>query len=256
MLTELLGRMWAWDRVRELAPDVRCLRRSSATGNPRTAAVRRWTCCRPCGSRLADVHVFDRPCRPGEALLGDVDVLPGRLRAPGDGPDLGPGRRSPRRPGAGGGTGTEQDLLHPTDGATSEVHQHREPWRSSSFVTGSRWFGPRRCRWPSRSRCSGGPEVVGGFGGSALCTGGAVRHAEDAGDRGADVVPCAQRAPGRRGPRTPDDQRMERAGPPHPEGWWSQEAFSADFTVDLDPEGAWLEARLDELAPSVLTRRG
>ncbi|WP_256792307.1 DUF563 domain-containing protein [Terrabacter sp. Ter38] len=64
LMTEQLGRMWAWERVRELEPDVKVLLTLQHDREPAVLAPFEIDILGAFGITPDDVHVFMAPCRP------------------------------------------------------------------------------------------------------------------------------------------------------------------------------------------------
>jgi capsular polysaccharide biosynthesis protein len=92
-----------------------------------------------------------------------------------------------------------------------------------------------------------GADVVAGFGGSALFTAALC----DTPKTIVTVAPTSYTARNEHLIAAARGHRVISAwsapGIAQPEGWWTQEAYASDFTVDLAAEGAWLEEQLGAL---------
>jgi capsular polysaccharide biosynthesis protein len=92
-----------------------------------------------------------------------------------------------------------------------------------------------------------GAEVIAGFGGSAVFTAALCNTPKTI----VTVAPTSYTARNEhliaavRGHRVISAWSEPRLQ--HPDGWWTQQAYASDFTVDLDREGRWLEEQLASL---------
>ena len=245
MLTELIGRMWAWDRVRELAPDVRCLMTLQRDRDPQQLVPFELDILSAFDITAADVHVFDRPCRP-ETLYSATSMFslpdyvhPEMVRiwdrvADHLLPRALPGPR-PRR----------IFCTRPVDhkrSATNAVAVEEFFARHGFEVV-----RPETLPLADQIALFRAADVIGGFAGSALFTAALC-------DTPKTIITVAPTSYTARNEHLIAAARGHRvisawSAPEvrHPDGWWSQAAFAADFAVDLADEGAWLEERLVEL---------
>ena len=245
LMTEQLSRLWAWDRVRELEPDVKVLMTLQHDREPAVLAPFEIDILGAFGIAPDDVHVFTAPCRP-ERLYTSTGMfsLP-RFIHP--------------------GMASIWDRVG--DHVVQRAERRRRPDRS--FVS----------RRPSLKRsCHNVDEVEAFFAGRGF----EVVHPEDhplaeqvalfraagtiAGFAGSGLFSLAFcKAPKRVFALGPDayTARNEylisalrghdltavrsRSDLEHPEGSWTQQAFASSFTVDLDDEGRFLADRLDRL---------
>jgi capsular polysaccharide biosynthesis protein len=245
MLTELIGRMWAWDRVRELAPDVRCLMTLQRDRDPQELAAFERDILAAFDITVNDVHVFDRPCRPqalysATSMFSLADYVHPDMVALWDRvadhllPRAGPGPR-PRR----------IFCTRPVDHKRSATNAGAV---EELFVRhGFEVVRPETLPLADQVAMFRGAEVIAGFAGSALFTAALC-------DTPKTIVTVAPTSYTARNEHLIAAARGHRvisawSAPEvrHPDGWWSQAAFAADFTVDLADEGAWLEERLVEL---------
>jgi capsular polysaccharide biosynthesis protein len=245
MLTELLGRMWAWERVRELAPDVRCLMTLQRDRDPQQLVPFELDILSAFGISADEVHVFDRPCRP-ETLYSATSMFslpdyvhPEMVRIWDQVADhllpravLGSG--SPRifctRP-------ADHKRSASNAGAVEELFARH----------GFEVIRPETLPLADQIATFRAAEVIGGFAGSALFTAALC-------DTPKTIITVAPTSYTARNEHLIAAARKHRvisawSAPEvaHPDGWWSQTAFAADFTVNLSEEGAWLEDRLRDL---------
>jgi capsular polysaccharide biosynthesis protein len=245
MLTELLGRMWAWDRVRELAPAVRCLTTLQRDREPQDLVPFEIDILSAFGITPADVHVFDSPCRP-ETLYSATSMfsLPDYVH-----PDMvriwdrvaehllpraAPGPQ-PRRIFCTRPAGHKRSATNTT--AVEAL------FASHGFEV----VRPETHPLADQIAMFRGADVIGGFAGSALFTAALC----DTPKTILTVAPISYTARNEHLIAAARGHRIISAwsapAEPHPEGWWSQAVFAADFTVDLEAEGAWLERQLEAL---------
>ena len=248
LVTELLGRMWAWDHVKREHPDVRCLLTLQHDRVPAELRQFETDLLSAFGISPRDVHVFERPCRP-EALLSATSMfsLPdyvhpdivetwdrvGDFLAAQAQPRERPRRIFCTRPG-----GTKRGCRN-----TPEVE---ELFRRQGFEV----IRPEQYPVAEQVAMFRAAEAVAGFAGSglftlALCdspkpvfavapTTYTARNEHLIGSvRGHEIVSAWSQ---------PDHD--------HPEGSWTQEAFGSDFSFDMSEEGVFLRDQLDRLAPS------
>jgi capsular polysaccharide biosynthesis protein len=246
-LTELLGRMWAWDRVRELAPDVKCLMTLQPERDPLELVRFELDILGAFGITAADVHVFERPCLP-ETLYSATSMFslpdyvhPDMVRtwdrvADHLLPNAQPGPR-PRR----------IFCTRPADykrGCTNTAAVEDLFARHGFEV-----IRPEAYPLADQIALFRGADAIGGFGGSALFTAALC----DTPKTIVTVAPTSYTARNEHLIAAARGHRIVSAwsapGIAHPEGWWSQEAYASSFTVDLHREGAWLEDQLAALGP-------
>lgn len=245
LLTELLGRMWAWDRVRELAPDVRCLMTLQRDRDPQRLLPWELDVLAAFGISADDVHVFDRPCRP-ETLYSATSMFsladyvhPGMVEVwdrVGDHLAVrAPGGERPRR----------IFCTRPTD--------HKRSCANTAEVEtlfarhGFEVLRPETLPLPEQVALFRSAEIVAGFGGSALFTAALC----DTPKTLVTVAPTSYTARNEHLIAAARGHRIVSAWSEpdlrHPEGWWTQEAYSSGYTFDLASEGAWLEDQLSRL---------
>lgn len=245
MLTELLGRMWAWEQVRELAPDVRCLMTLPRDRDPQQLAGFELELLAAFGITADDVHVFERPCRP-ETLYSATSMfsLPDYVH-----PDMvriwdrvGDHLAARAEPGP---APRRIFCTRPLD--------HKRSCTNTAAVEdlfarhGFEVIRPETRPLPEQVAIFRGADVVAGFGGSALFTAALC----DTPKTIVTVAPTSYTARNEHLIAAARGHRVISAwsapGIAQPEGWWTQEAYASDFTVDLAAEGAWLEEQLGAL---------
>jgi capsular polysaccharide biosynthesis protein len=245
LLTEVLGKLWAWDRVRELAPDVRCLLTVQPDREPQELLPFELDILGAFGISAADVHVFDRPCRP-EVLYSATSMfsLPDYVH-----PDMatvwdrvGDHLAAQATPGDG-----------PRRIFCTRPADHKRSCTNADDVEalfgrhGFEIVRPELLDLPEQVALFRGADVIAGFGGSAVFTSALARTPRTV----VTVAPTSYTARNEhliaavRGHRVISAWSEPRL--PHPEGWWTQKAYASDFTFDLDREGAWLEDQLAAL---------
>jgi capsular polysaccharide biosynthesis protein len=244
-LTELLGRLWAWDQVREIAPDVRCLLTLTPDRQPPELVAFERDIFAAFDITPADVHVFERPCRP-ETLFSATSMFslpdyvhPDMVRvwdrvADHLLPQAQPGDR-PRR----------IFCTRPADHKRSctNTAQVEELFVRHGFEV----VRPETYPLADQIALFRGAEAIGGFGGSALFTSALC----DSPKTVVTVAPSSYTARNEhliaaaRGHTVISAWSTPRLV--HPPGGWSQQAYASDFTFDLDDEGAWLDRQLAAL---------
>jgi capsular polysaccharide biosynthesis protein len=245
MLTELLGRMWAWDRVRELAPDVKCLTTLPREREPQELVRFELDLLAAFGISADDVHVVERPCRP-ETLYSATSMfsLPDYVH-----PDMvriwdrvGDHLAAQAQPGP-----------RPRRIFCTRPADHKRSCTNTAEIEqlfarhGFDVIRPETHPLPEQVALFRSAEAVGGFGGSALFTAAMCPSPTTI----FTVAPTSYTARNEHLIAAARGHRIVSAwsepGIAHPEGWWSQQAYASDFTVDLAAEGAWLADRLAEL---------
>ena len=241
-LTELLGRLWAWDRVRELAPDVRCLLTLTPDRRPPELVAFERDIFGAFGITPADVQVFERPCRP-ETLYSATSMfsLPDYVH-----PDM---VRIWDRvaehllPQAGSGDRPRRIFCtRPADHKRSctNTDQVEELFERHGFEV----VRPETLPLADQIALFRGADAIGGFGGSALFTSALC----DSPKTVITVAPTSYTARNEhliaaaRGHTVISAWSKPRLT--HPPGGWSQQAYASDFTFDLDDEGSWLNRQL------------
>jgi capsular polysaccharide biosynthesis protein len=234
LLTELLGRMWAWDRVRELAPEVRCLMTLQRDRSPQQLLPWELDLLAAFDITADDVHVFDAPCRPdtlysATSMFSLADyVHPGMVdiwdRV---GDHLAARATAGERP-------RRIFCTRPTD--------HKRSCANTGEVEGLfRRHGfevvrPETLPLPDQVALFRSAETIAGFGGSALFTAALC----DTPKTLVTVAPTSYTARNEHLIAAARGHRIISAWSEpdvrHPEGWWTQEAYAAGFTVDLTRE--------------------
>jgi capsular polysaccharide biosynthesis protein len=248
LLTELLGRMWAWDQARRDRPDLKCLMTLQHDRFPAELRPFELDILDAFGIAAEDVHVFEAPCRP-ETLFSATSMfcLPDYVH-----PDMvqtwdrvgnhlasrADQRDRPRR-------------IFCTRPVALKRSCHNTAQVEELFVRhGFEVIRPEEHTVAEQVALFRNAEAVGGFAGSGLFTLALCDTAKQvftvaptsytarnehliAAARGHDIVSAWS---------TPDQA--------HPEGVWSSEAFSSGFTFDLADEGAFLADHLARLGPA------
>jgi capsular polysaccharide biosynthesis protein len=245
MLTELLGRMWAWDQVRQAAPGVQCLMTLPPDRMPQRLAPFEVHLLSAFGITPDDVHVFERPCVPA-ALYSATSMfsLPDYVH-----PDMvrvwdrvgdhlaaqaidGP---RPRRIFCSRPTGYKRSCTNSAEVEALFVRHGFEVVR------------PETLPLPDQVAMFRDAEAIGGFGGSALFTSALCETPKTV----FTVAPTAYTARNEhliaaaRGHTIVSAWSEPRLH--HPDGGWTQQAYASEFTFDLRAEGAWLDDQLAEL---------
>jgi capsular polysaccharide biosynthesis protein len=245
LLTEVLGKMWAWDQVRELAPDVKCLLTVQPERQPQQLLPFELDILGAFGITADNVHVFDRPCRP-ETLYSATSMfsLPDYVH-----PDMAAVWDRVGDHLAARATATDG----PRRIFCTRPQDHKRSCTNAADVEGL--FGrhgfevvrPELLPLPEQVALFRGADVIAGFGGSAVFTSALCRTPKTI----VTVAPTSYTARNEhliaavRGHRVISAWSEPRV--PHPAGWWTQRAYASDFTFDLEREGAWLEDQLAAL---------
>lgn len=244
-LTELLGRLWAWDRVKEVAPDVRCLLTLTPERQPHELVAFELDILGAFGVGSADVEVFERPCRP-ETLYSATSMfsLPDYVH-----PDMVriwdrvADHLLPRA----------QLSSHPRRIFCTRPADHKRSCTNTAEVEdlfvrhGFEVVRPETYPLADQIALFRGAEAIGGFGGSALFTSALC----DTPKTIITVAPTSYTARNEhliaaaRGHAVISAWSSPRLT--HPTGGWSQQAYASDFTFDLDREGVWLDRELSGL---------
>jgi capsular polysaccharide biosynthesis protein len=244
-LTELLGRMWAWDRVRELAPDVRCLMTLQRDRDPQELLPWELDVLSAFGITAADVHVFEQPCRP-ETLYSSTSMFsladyvhPDMLRIWDRVGDHLAGRA--------------EAAARPRRIFCTRPVEHKRSCRNTDQVEalfarhGFEVVRPETLPLPEQVAMFRDADVIGGFGGSALFTSALCPTPKTL----VTVAPTSYTARNEHLIAAARGHRIISAWSEpdlhHPDGWWTQEAYSSSFALDVDREGTWLEQQLAAL---------
>jgi capsular polysaccharide biosynthesis protein len=245
LLTEQLSRLWAWDRVREVEPDVRILMTLTHDREPMVLAPFEIEILGAFGVEPDDIQVFTSPCRPERLYtatgmfslprfvhpqmadiwdrVGDHVV---RSAPEGDRPGRIFASRRPTLKRACHNTPEVEELfaahgfavIHPEDHSLGEqVAMFRAAETVAGFA-GSGLFSLAFCPTPKRV-ISLGPDTYT-----------ARNEYLISAVRGHSLTSVFSR---------PD------VG--HPEGSWTQKAFASGFTFDLEDEGRFVAERLARL---------
>ncbi len=243
LMTEQLSRMWAWERVRQLEPDVKVLLTLQHDREPAVLAPFEIDVLAAFGIMPDDVHVFTNPCRP-ERLYASTGMfsLPRFIH-----PEMAriwdrvgdhvarsaEKRERPRRLFVTRRPSLKRschnvaeveaffvergfEVVHPEDHPLSEqVALFRAADTIAGFA-GSGLFSLAFCRTPKRVFALGPDAYT------------ARNEYLISALRGHDLTAVRSRSD------------LE-----HPEGSWTQQAFASSFTFDFDDEGRFLAERLD-----------
>ncbi|MBW8750262.1 MAG: glycosyltransferase family 61 protein, partial [Propionibacteriales bacterium] len=168
LLTEVLGKMWAWDRVRELAPDVKCLLTVQPDRQPQELVPFELDILAAFGISVDDVQVFDRPVRP-QALYSATSMfsLPDYVH-----PDMA---------GVWDRVGDHLAAEAPTSGGPRRIFctrpaDHKRSCTNAADVEalfgrhGFEVVRPELLPLPEQVALFRGADVIAGFGGSAVFT--------------------------------------------------------------------------------------
>lgn len=247
LLTEQVGRMWAWERARELEPGIKLLTTLQHDRDPVVLQPFELDVLGAFGITEDDIHVFERPCRP-ERLYTATSMwsLPRYVH-----PDM---ARTWDRIGdhlaARAEVRDRSPRLFVSRRQTLKRSCHNTPEVEQLFAErGFEIFYPEDHPLAEQVASFRAAEVVAGFGGSGLFSLALTNTPKQvitigpwtytarnehliASVRGHDLTSiwC-----------TPDL--------PHPPGSWTQQAFASGFRVDFEDEGRYLRACLDRLAP-------
>jgi capsular polysaccharide biosynthesis protein len=245
LLTEVLGKMWAWDRVRELAPDVKCLLTVQPEREPQELVPFELDILAAFGISVDDVRVFDRPVRP-QTLYSATSMfsLPDYVH-----PDMA---------GVWDRVGDHLAARASTSGGPRRIFctrpaDHKRSCTNAADVEalfgrhGFEVVRPELLPLPEQVALFRGADVIGGFGGSAVFTSALCTTPKTV----VTVAPTSYTARNEHLIAAVRGHRVISAWSepqlPHPDGWWTQRAYASDFTFDLEREGAWLEEQLTAL---------
>ncbi|MGO4362114.1 DUF563 domain-containing protein [Terrabacter sp. 2TAF16] len=254
LVTEQVSRMWAWERVRELEPDVKVLLTLQHDREPAVLAPFEIDILGAFGITPEDIHVFTAPCRP-ERLYTSTGMfsLP-RFVHPsmaaiwnrvGDHVVASAEKRErPRRIFVSRRPSLKRschnvaeveaffvdrgfEVVHPEDHPLAEQVAFFRAAETIAGFAGSGLFSLAFCRTPKRVFALGPDAYT------------ARNEYLISALRGHDLTAVRSRSD------------LE-----HPEGSWTQQAFASSFTFDLDDEGRFLAERLDRAdALGPLSRR-
>ncbi len=245
LLTEQLGRMWAWDQARSRFPDLRVLMAVQGDREPYELRPFEEAILGAFGIRREDVHLFRNACRP-ERLVAATSMfsLPDYVH-----PDIATvwdrvgdhlAARAAERP--------RPRRMFCTRPAGFKRGCHNAGEVEDLFAAhGFEIVRPELLPVAEQVAMFRAADVVGGFGGSALFTLAlcptpkrvftiaptsytARNEHLIAAVRGHDLVSVWS---------APDE--------PHPEGRWTQRAYASHFGVDMDAEGRLLAQELAAL---------
>jgi len=242
LLTEVLGKMWAWERVREVAPDVRCLisvppERTELEPRPFELEI-----LGAFGITVDDVHVIDGPCRPetfysATSMFSLPDyVHPGITRVW--------DRVGDHLAARAESTGGPRRIFCTRPADHKRACTNADEVEALFVRHGFEVLRPELLPLPEQVALFRGADVIGGFGGSALFTSALCATPKTL----VTVAPTSYTARNEhliaavRGHRVISAWSEPRLQ--HPEGWWTQRAYASDFAVDMDGEGRWLDAQL------------
>jgi capsular polysaccharide biosynthesis protein len=245
LLTEVLGKMWAWDRVRELAPDVRVIASVPTDRDDLALLPFEERILDAFGISASDVLVIDGPRRT-ETLYSATSMfsLPDYVH-----PDMvGIWDR------VGDHLASQAEAIDgPRRIFCTRPSDHKRSCTNAAEVEelfarhGFEVIRPELLPLPAQVAMFRGAEVIAGFGGSAVFTSALC-------DTPKTVVTVASTSytarnehliAAVRGHRILSSWSRPRLD--HPDGWWTQQAYASDFTFDLAREGRWLDELLTAL---------
>ncbi|WP_262850207.1 glycosyltransferase family 61 protein [Mumia quercus] len=245
LMTEQISRLWAYDRARELEPDLKVLLTLQRGRKPQELLPFEVDILGAMGIEPRDVHVFDAPVRP-ERLYAATPMLSGSYYV---NPAItevwdriGRGllehaeeRERPRRIFC-----SRRPTLKRSCRNADEVERLFAEY-------GFEVIFPEEHSVPEQTALFRAADVVAGFAGSALFT---LAFCDEP-KKGIIISPEAYTARNEffiaaaRGHSL--DVIWSRSEIEHPDGGWSAAAFGSGFTFDLDAEGADLRKVLDAL---------
>ena len=245
LLTEQLSRIWAWDRVRELEPDVKVLMTLQHDRDPMVLAPFEIEILAAFGIAPDDIHVFNSPCRP-ERLYTSTGMysLPRFVH-----PDMAaiwdrvgdhvvrsaPEGERPRR-------------IFASRRPTLKRACHNTPEVEALFAAhGFAVIHPEDHSLGEQVAMFRAAETVAGFAGSGLFSLAFCPTPKEVIALGPDTYTARNEylISAVRGHSL--TSVFSRPDLEHPAGSWTQKAFASGFTFDLDDEGVFLEKRLARL---------
>lgn len=245
LLTEVLGKLWAWDRVRQLAPGVKVLVSVPTDRDDLVLLPFEEQILGAFGISAGDVHVSDGPRRP-ERLYSATSMfsLPDYVH-----PDMvriwdRVGDHLAAQSSAGAGP-RRIFCTRPADHKRSctNAGEVEELFAGHGFEV----IRPELLPLPDQVALFRQAEVIGGFGGSAVFTSALCDTAKTV----VTVAPTSYTARNEHLIAAVRGHRVISAWSEplldHPEGWWTQQAYASDFTFDLEREGRWLDEQLTAL---------
>jgi capsular polysaccharide biosynthesis protein len=245
LVTEQLSRMWAWDRVRQMEPDVRVLLTLQHDREPAVLAPFETAVLGAFGITPDDVHVFTAPCRPERLYTATGMFSLPRFAHPamtriwdrvGDHVVReAPKRRRPRRLFVSRRPSLKRSCHNVAE--VEELFRHR----------GFEVVHPEEHPLAEQVALFRAAETIAGFAGSGLFSLAFCRRPKQVVVLGPDAYTarneyliCALRGHDLTAVRSRSDLE-------HPRGSWTQQAFASGFTFDLNEEGRFLAERLDRL---------
>jgi capsular polysaccharide biosynthesis protein len=247
MVTELLGRMWAWERAKEEQPDLKILLTLQHDRVP--AALRQFELdiLGAFGISAQDVHIFDRPCRPeilysATSMFSLPDYVHPQVVQTWDlvGDHL---------------AGQADDRPRPRRIFCTRPRALKRSCRNATEVEdlfaghGFEVISPERHPVPEQVAAFRAAEVVAGFGGSGLFTLALCNTPKKV----FTVAPSSYTARNEHLIAAARGHEMTsvwcRPDLQHPRGSWTQEAFASDFRFEMEDEGVFLIDQLEKLGP-------
>ncbi|WP_020142585.1 DUF563 domain-containing protein [Terracoccus sp. 273MFTsu3.1] len=245
LMTEQLGRMWAWEAAKRREPELKVLLTLEPERDPAVLADFEIDILGAFGVRPEDVHIFQKPCRPERLYSATSMFALSRYVHP----DMGrlwtqigdavvrdaPRARRPRR-------------IFVSRSKTLKRSCHNVEVVEQIFASrGFHVFRPEEHPLSEQVALFRSADVVAGLAGSALfslgfCTTGkrVILLAPDAYTARNEHLISAVRGHDLTAVHSRSDVE-------HPPGGWSWEAFATSFTFDVDDEGRYLEKVLDGL---------
>jgi capsular polysaccharide biosynthesis protein len=244
-MTELLGRMWAWERARAEAPGVKCLMTLQHDRAPMRLAPFELDLLSTFGITADDVHVFDGVCQP-ETLYAATSMfsLPDYVH-----PQMADTWRRVGDHLAAQATAADRPKrIFCTRSATLKracrnVAEVEALFEAHGFTV----IRPEEHSLAEQVALFRAAEAVGGLAGSALFTLALCPEPK----RVYTVAPTSYTARNEQlicaAWGHPLVSAWSRPEIDHPPGDWTQEAFGSSFSVDMAEEGTFLAEHLAEL---------
>jgi capsular polysaccharide biosynthesis protein len=241
--TEGIGRLWAWEEAKRLAPDVKVLLTFKHDREPKELTSYARDVLAVFGIGPDDVHVFEEPCRPerlysATSMFSSTDYIhpdiarvwdhiAGKLAPDDDGTD--PQRR-----------------IFCTRPIELKRSCHNTPEVEGLFAEqGFEIISPETLTFAEQIRLFRESAVIGGFAGSALFTTAFC-------DRPKTVLTIGPDSYTARNEHMIAAVRGHhlvstwcRADTPQPPGSWNKTAFGSAYTFDLERDGAFLRRQLE-----------
>ncbi len=246
-LTELVGRMWAWERARQEQPDIKCLLTLQHTREPMELQQFELDLLEVFGIGVDDVRIFDGSCRP-EKLYAATSMfsLPDYVH-----PDIleiwrrvgdhlasqATPRERPRRLFCTRAPGLKRSC--------NNAHQVEAMFEEYGFEV----VRPEQFPLPEQVSMFRSAEAIGGFAGSALFTSALCPSPIKL----FTVAPTSYTARNEQLIAAAVGHELvsawSRPDVEHPPGEWTMEAFGSGFDFDFDSEGVFLREHLERLGP-------